>query len=170
MNREAFESFKTQAKQKKTGGFYKLVAPGTVGESNTYRVRILPPKKAGTQPLVDFQEHYFQSPITGEWINGVCPKTDSQPCPLCNQNRNMWKRAKDENNDKLKNIVKNYFNKEKTLIAVSTTRISAIQPSILRPTASISSSRSRRRSLMKAEARRQASTMTCPSSPARHLR
>lgn len=117
MERTAFENFVGNANKKKRSGYYKTPAPNKVGDTYTYRARIMPPKK-GSSPLLDFNEHYYQSPITGEWVRGLCPKDYNEKCPLSEQNRPMWNKAKTENNKKMMDMIKKFFEKQGSLVCL----------------------------------------------------
>ncbi len=107
-----FDSIKESLNNEKGAtGAYRNILKFTPG--NTYLVRIIPNIKDPKETFFHYFHHGFTSNETGQYVDGLCPTTWNERCPICEERFKLWKKGteRDKNLARLmRRLEKHYVN------------------------------------------------------------
>lgn len=92
-----YESIKNSLNTKTTNASYKDYLKTEVGKS--YLVRIIPNVKNPEDTFFHYRHHGFTSYSTGQYVDGFCPGTLEERCPICEYRLKLYKKGDDSSRD-----------------------------------------------------------------------
>lgn len=95
-----FDALKTAMAEQRSGGSFKDILKTSIG--NTYLVRLIPNINDISKTMYHYFSHGWQSLATGQFISCLCPTTNGQRCPICEERVRLYRGdEEDKKNAKL---------------------------------------------------------------------